>query len=399
MSPLRIACTTVVAGLLAGGPLLAQPRTPAPGPPARVLWHVPGEARGTPVHDDERVYFLSKDREVVALDPATGALRWKSGTGVTSRDDVFGTTTAGVSLALDGATVIAGDWDVVGFDRRTGHRQWTYTAPDGDGPGLFLGPASGGTTYAGSAVGRIYALDSATGRLRWMSAVGEGMITVFPPVVAGEAVYVTFTRFSPKPWGGGIARLDGATGRVEWLAMFPTTVPESGQGADRTGGPVVVDDLVFGAVMDGGIHAYDVRSGAHRWSFPTLTDPFPGYLSEWHLDFRTLVRAGRRIIAGSTTGTVVAYDVGTHAEAWRYDGGYLGAPAFAFSVDDATVYLPYFGGFIVALDVATGRERWRHGDFTVGFIWPPDPARDRVYAAAGQGGYYALTPKTQEPVP
>ena len=95
----------------------------------------------------------------------------------------------------------------------------------------------------------------------------------------------------------------------------------------------------------------------------------------------------------------MAYDVDSREEAWRFNGGRLGSTTFNFAADDSTVYLPFFGGFIVAVDAGTGKERWRFGDSAEGFIWAPDPAGDRVYAAAGRTGFYAITARTQEPEP
>ena len=137
----RLACA-----LVASEPLSGQAFDPGRTP----LWRVPGAARGTPAFDGDTAYFLARDREVVAIDARTGEVRWRTGTGVTSVDAIFGATTAGTNLAIAGPTVVGADWDVIGFDRKTGERRWTYTAPNGDGPGLFLGQAAGDVVFTGS---------------------------------------------------------------------------------------------------------------------------------------------------------------------------------------------------------------------------------------------------------
>lgn len=385
--------TIAVAGLLAGGRAAAQPLPDS----TRAIWSVRGEGRGTPVHDQDTVYFLTRTREVLALNRGTGRERWRTATGVTSVDGIYGDTTAGTALAIAGDVVVAGDWDVVGFDRRSGRRLWTYASPTGDGPGLFLGPAVDGVVYGGSARGRTIAIDTATGKPRWLTTVIDGPATVFEPIVEGEAVLVGFTLHEGAT-RGGVARLDARSGRVLWITWFPRTGPEY-QPLDRTGGPIVVDDVVYASVHDGNIYAFDLRSGALRWTLPRLTGPLDGIVTDTESDARALVRVGRLLVAGSATGTVVAYDLDTRQERWRYAGGQWGSTAFVLGADATRVFLPFLGGFIVTLDAATGTPIWRFGDFRLGCLWPPDPADDVVYVAGSLGGYYAVAPSPKEPQP
>ena len=217
MATLRECLVVVVAGLCAGGHAAAQGTPPDPTP----LWHVKGTGSGTPVYQGDTAYFLSDDRQVSAVDVETGDVRWTTPTGVPGYDAFFGTGTAGTALALAESTVVAGDWDIVGFDRATGTRRWTYEAPAGDGPGLFLGPHHEGVVYTGSPGGRAYAIDAASGRLRWMTTVVEGhMTSVFRPVVDRDRVVVGYSTYV-NPNVGGLAMLEAATGRLRWRSEFP----------------------------------------------------------------------------------------------------------------------------------------------------------------------------------
>lgn len=387
-------CFAVVAGLVAGGHAAAQPAPSGVTP----LWRVPGTGSGTPVVDGDTVFFLSADREVAAVAAATGDVRWKTGTGVTSIDSIFGTATAGTALAVSGSMVVAGDWDVVGFDRTSGARRWTYEAPAGDGPGLFLGPARDGLVYTGSPGGRAYAIDSTTGKLRWMTPIVEGgTTTVFRPAVEGTVVAVGYSTFV-IPNVGGLALLDAATGRLLWRTPFPSP-KERWHHTNLAGGPVLAGDLVFGSAGDGNIYAFDVATGAVRWAFPRLSGPLESFITATDIDHRAITRAGRLIIAGSATGYVVAYDIDTRQERWRYFDRMAGSTTFGLSADDHSVYLPFFGGFIIAVDLASGAERWRYGDFNQAFIWPPAPGGDRVFAAGARAGFFALPVPPAEPHP
>lgn len=388
----------VVAATLCLLPLVlaAQPSVPPPPPPPPSLWHFPGAAVGTPTHDTDTVYALDKERHVMALSADDGHLRWRTGTGVTSSDAIFGMTTSGTNLVLAGNLVIAGDWDIVAFDRRSGARRWTYQAAGGDGPGLFLGAARDDTVYAGSVTGRVYAVDAGSGRLRWLTRLSERpMVSVFAPEVAGPRVVVGYSVYD-NPNSGGVAALDAASGRILWNAPFPRP-SEPWRHVNRTGGPVIDQDLVFASAGDGNVYAFDLDSGAMRWTLPRLEGPFAGYITATDLDHRTLVKAGRLIVAGSATGKIVAYDIDRRTLAWEHDAGPWGSTGFSMAADDAFVYVPFFGGFVMALEASTGQERWRVGDFNIGMIWAPDPAGDRVFAAGSRGGVYAF--ERQAPPP
>lgn len=381
---IAIGLGSVVAGDVPTGQVFDPGREP--------LWHVPGAARGTPAYDRDTVYFLSREREVVAIDARAGTVRWRTSTGVTSEDAIFGATTAGTSLAIAGPNVIGGDWDVVGFDRASGVRRWAYSAPAGDGPGLFLGQAAREVVFTGSPGGRVYAIDALTGKAKWITPIEEREWTsVFPPVVHGDIVAIGYSTFR-NPSIGGLAVLDAASGRLRWRSEFPKA-RERWQHTNLAGGPIVVDDLVIGSAGDGNIYAYDLSTGAFRWAFPRLTDLVEDHQTAigTETDHRAIARAGRLLIAGSATGYVVAYDLDTRTERWRFYDGASGSTMFWFSADDRLAYIPFFGGFIVALDLATGAERWRTGDFVKGFIWPPAPAGDRVYVGGAYAGFHALS--------
>jgi len=97
--------------------------------------------------------------------------------------------------------------------------RWTYTT----GSYVDTRPAvAGGTVYAGSDDGTVYALDAATGGLRWAYTAGD---SVSDPAVAGGAVYV-------GSHYGKVYALDAATGHLRWV--YTTGImPDSGPAAAR----------------------------------------------------------------------------------------------------------------------------------------------------------------------
>src|SRR5262249_14724203 len=89
-----------------GGP--AKPAAPL------VVWHVDGAGRGRPAIDGGSFYFLSNRHEVVALDATKGTERWRQNT------NEPGAATEGSAIVIAGPVIVAGDYNLVAFDRITG---------------------------------------------------------------------------------------------------------------------------------------------------------------------------------------------------------------------------------------------------------------------------------------
>ncbi|PYR60691.1 MAG: hypothetical protein DMF91_11655 [Acidobacteria bacterium] len=345
------------------------------------IWHVAGEGRGRPAADWSTAFFLSKRHEVVALHAQSGQVRWHAGTGQP------GESTNGSAVALAGDIVAAGDYNVVAFDRATGELRWTFEPDAGYGPGIYLGDATDTMIFTGSPAGRLYAIDVRAGSARWTTVVkDDGQTTVFQPIADETAVFAAYTSFA-APNTGGVVAVDKATGGVRWRTAFPPA-SERPTATNAAGGPLLFDDVVIATRGDGIIHAFDRADGTIRWVLAGVNVPGRQTVD----DFRPLARSGRTLIAGSLTGVVDAYDLSTHEKKWRYSGEMNGSIAFALAANERYVYVPYVGGRLVALNVADGTERWRTGNFRAGFVWPPEPAGDRIYLAGSGAGFFALRP-------
>lgn len=396
-----------IAGALGGIAMFGRPRTarasqpfpiPKAGPLASVRWSLAGAGLGVPAHDGERVFFLSADRDVLAFDADTGNVLWRTPTGITNRDHIFGSTTAGNAVRVSGDVVVGGDWDIVGFDRRSGRRLWTFVAPGGDGPGLYLGDASDNTIYAGAPSGHVYAIDTASGRARWFRPLGDvpgTPTTTYDPLLMDDRLVVGYTNHG-FPAVGGIAALDPHGGRILWRTAFPAA-PEPMMPSSRAGGPVRAGDTILASSMTGYVHAFDPASGAMRWSLPRVEGPYPLIAPANTIDYRALAVAGDIVVAGSSSGIVTAYDLETRKALWQSDGNYWGSTAFGLAADERFAYVPYLGGTLIALDMRTGEERWRFGNSAQGFIWAPAAMGGRIFASGSYAGFYALAaPATPE---
>ncbi len=372
-------------------PVPGQPVPPLlpPGPTAnpRILeraWTVAGAAVGSPAADDTTAFFLSKYHELVAVDAASGQVRWRQPT----NESGFGGT--GGTVVVAGSVVVVGDDNVLGFNRLTGTLRWRFEPSDGYGPGFYLGyqATADGVIYAGSPSGRLYAVDTLTGRPRWTTVVAtDGKTTVYPPRFSGAYVAAGYTEFV-APSLGGIVLVDAASGRVVWKRAFPTPRDRS-LSVSWAGGPVFVDDLVVVTAGDGIIHAYDVATGNERWTLPPVTVQ-PGNLIDPARDFRGLAVSGRTLISGSLTGEIAAYDLDSREERWRYSAGRLGSVIYRIEAMGDVVYIPFAGGTLIALQASDGAEVWRVGDWTASILWPPVLWEDLVIVSGAVDGFSAF---------
>jgi outer membrane protein assembly factor BamB len=356
---------------------------PAPSPAitASPLWRVEGRGRGRPATDGPLVYFLSAVHEVLAVDGATGLVRWRSHTGQADA------TTWGSQVVVAGGTVVAGDWDLFGFDASSGARKWRFTPDEGYGPGVQLGQASGGVVFAGSPAGLVYAIDAASGEPMWTARAGDGAeTTVYEPVSDGEIVVAGYTRFA-TPQTGGVVALDAATGRERWRTAFPMpATPFMPSGS--AGGPLLAGDQIVAASADGRIWVMNRTSGAAEWSMPPIAGECGRNADS--ADHRALAHVGRQVFAASLSGCVVGFDLDTRTALWRYSSPRDGSAAVRITAAGQDVYVPYYSGRLAALDAADGRERWRTGQASDGFVWAPAVAGDRVYAAGSGLGFVAF---------
>ena len=391
MTHARAACAALAGMAWATGPLVAQKGVSLLSTVPSVLWHATGEGRGRPAVDGTAAYFLSKNHEVLAFDAASGTQRWAQVTGDP------GEATAGSSLVVAGPVVVAGDYNLAAFDRDTGRVRWRFLPAVGYAPGIYLGEASNSLVFAGSAAGRVYAVDAASGEQVWSAQVAPSTVaTAFPPATDGRIVVVGFTVFG-RPPAGGVVCLNTATGHELWRFTFPKSAdPLLGTGS--AGGPIVAGEVVVASSADGRVFGLDRMTGASLWTLPSvdtispiLRGPFPQPPSASGPDYRPLARSGPLLFVGSLKGDVIAYELATRRERWRFLDGSQGSVSFALSSNERSVYVPFVSGRQVALVAATGAERWRTADAADGFRWPSASNRTQLFMAGAKGGFVALS--------
>jgi len=343
------------------------------------VWQLDGEGRGRPAVRGRTAYFLSRRHELKAVRATTGRLLWSR---VTGGD---GETTAGSRVIATDTRVIAGDDGIVAFDL-DGRLAWRFESETARAAGTYLGDAAGPLVYAGSASGRLVALDLDTGRERWSAQVGQATeddTTVFTPVADESTVVAGFTTFT-SPTAGGIVSWDSRSGRERWRLVLPRV----GVGAGLSGGPLLTARIVAAVNRDGSILVVDRATGRLVHTLPVVGQAAMPGLPVATQDFRAIAVAarGQTLIAGSLTGVIVAYDIDTGRERWRRQP-IAASVGFGITVEGDTIYAPYLSGSLVALAVNDGHERWRTSP-EHGFSWPPYAEGGAVYAAGSRTGFF-----------
>ena len=252
-----------------------------------------GSVASTPVSDGTTVYVQDLQSNVHALDRATGALRW-SHRYRAANDGPNG-------LAVDGRRVYgATDADAFALAAGTGRQLWRRHLTSATEQFVDIAPVVwdglvflSTVGYSPGGRGTIYALDAATGAVRWrfdtiaqpwrfpLEAGGGGL---WFPVSVDSSGRLYAGNSNPTPWGGTPKRpnggafpgpalytdsllvLDARTGELLWTDQV---TPHDVRDYDFQATPVLARvgdaDLVFGAGKAGRVIAWDRQTRERRW--------------------------------------------------------------------------------------------------------------------------------------
>jgi serine/threonine-protein kinase len=206
--------------------------------------------------------------QVIGLDPATGTERWRLARASGYLDMPAVDTSATPPLLVYAEGRLGATSAVVAMDLDKRSQVWRYPATGGLKQPLRGAPViDSGTVYVGSDDGNVYALDEKTGAKRWAFQTGARVQT--SPAVAGGAVFVIADNSSSGQ--STLFALDAATGKLRWN-YSPRGV------ALNSSPPTVAGDRVFVGFGDRTVKAVDAASGAVLWSSPVRFpfSPFNG---------------------------------------------------------------------------------------------------------------------------
>jgi outer membrane protein assembly factor BamB len=226
-----------------------------------IRWRARGDApyRSAPVAAQGQVVAVSGINGVTGFNAADGAVVWR-GEGQSTR---YGNLGRGSPAAVAGAALVPfGSGELAVIRIPSGVRVWSINLganAGGEGLAAFSdltsGPVlAGGIVVAGTAGGQLAGIDGRSGRQIWKRRFGS----LSPAWVVGDSVYVVTTE--PR-----VLRLDAASGRTMWAR----TVDGFEDMEDRDGqitwaGPVLAGDRVWVTSSDGRLLAFDGVTGEPR---------------------------------------------------------------------------------------------------------------------------------------
>jgi outer membrane protein assembly factor BamB/predicted phosphodiesterase len=362
-------------------------------PPLATQWttSVGGHVlQGSPVVDRDSVYLVTSDLgdgrggSVVALELASGAVRWKTPSTLPIRG----------APAVVGNIVIASQIDgtVLGLDASTGAVRWRYEllGVEPRGAATFGAPTADGSDVLVGNQRHVAAIDATTGAAMWardpvrrhqdfhsMSAIAVG---------DGIAVGV-FDREL-----GGVFAWDRVSAELLWHRDGPIV-------NSINASPVIADGVVYLVTGATEVLALDLLTGETRWE--AKLDPL-GF--EWAIaTLGTPALAHGILVVPTLGGDLFGLDIAAGRTLWRTrgaagplraihyrgarEGGIEASPVIAGSV----VWTVDLAGRISALDLLTGAELWRH-ELRVPVLASPAVSGDWLVVASYDGTVRALTP-------
>jgi outer membrane protein assembly factor BamB/predicted phosphodiesterase len=255
-----------------------------------------------------------------------------------------GSVQAGIAVAGPAVVAASTGGDVAAF--RTG------TGP-GDRPADWLWRARLGPVYRRPGVDRaartlfvpsadrhLYALDAATGQVRWRFAADAPVLSEPLAVTAGPDGYVVFTA------GDQLLAVEAATGRLIW------SVPGRGFSAGRA---ACDGERVYTAAADGYARAHDLRTGREAWSYPMVSGD--AHRVALYSGWDDVVALGAGTVLVATVAGSQALDAVTGTPRWRFPGTTMYPPAVL--PGDGTVLLTTEQGVISRVNLAGGRPAWQ----------------------------------------
>jgi outer membrane protein assembly factor BamB len=257
---------------------------------------------------------LVQDRELVALDPGTGAVKWSR--------SIVGSAPGTPAVGSGVVVVPSGDpGPLVALDLRNGRQLWAVTAPyrTRNPARAFERRFATPLIVDGLAIawtdapnprdgGRLLGIDLRSGKVVWRHRFAQGMtgVTLLGGQVVGCSNYRRFT----------IAALDGRIVRTDGEHCAYNQVP----GRPRIG---LVD---FGSE---GVVAVDLARAQELWRVPLRVDSALGARAVGR--GTALYVPSENEFTDPPTGGLRAIDAGTGREVWRVDidGGVSARPALA----------------------------------------------------------------------
>jgi len=330
-----------------------------------------GRVISSPAVANGMAYVGSTDKNLYAVDLESGAQKWK-----------FTTESSVVSSpAVNGNSVYFGSYDGLFYavDAATGKLQWKFeTAGEKRYAGKHLhqlqlkgeimpdpwdfflsSPAVwNGAVYFGSGDGNIYALDAASGNLKWKFHTGD--VVHSSPAIADGTLYI-------GSWDGYLYALNASTGEKKW-AFKTGDDPDFHNHVGIQSSPLVADGTVYFGCRDSNVYALDAASGKQKWVYSTR--------GSW-VNNSPALYDGKLYFGWSLPGRWEAVDAKTGDRLASVD---TKVPIFSsLAISHGLLYAGTFDGKLTAFDVKSQKPLWE---------FQTDASRQHLEALTNQDGTF-----------
>lgn len=334
--------------------------------PARVLWQSSiGSAGATllsPAFDDGSVYVAGADGHLARIDIETGRQIWRIDTGA----KLSGGVGAGANLVLLGT----GKGEVLAFDKQ-GKAAWKAQVTS---EVLSAPRAADGIVVVRSGDNRIFGLDAADGKRKWIYQRATPALTVrnhAGVVIFRGAVFAGFP-------AGKLVALNLANGAVGWEATVaqPKGATELERATDITSLPVVDDRQVCAVAFQGRVACFETASGTLIWGRELSSDAGLG--------------ADRRnVYVSDEGGGVSAFDRTRGSSLWKQDklaGRRPGAP----QVQGGYIVVGDYQGYVHVLGAEDGGFAARVATDGSPIMAQPIATASAIVVQTLNGGVFAI---------
>lgn len=233
----------------------------------------------------------------------------------------------------------------------------------------------------------IHAIDKYTGLILWSRPLGA--LSASSPAVSSNTVYATVLSRSPGSQSGRVVAMNSSNGRIRWSRDLPSRCESS---------PLLADGKLFFGTENGTVYALNARTGGVVWTYhaagavkasPSLSNGvlyFGDYAGDlqavresdgrrlWVSDsdgallgsgqfYSTAAVVYGRVFLGNTDGRIYAYDAATGKLDWAVQtGAYVySSPAVANAPGlGPTIYMGSYNGTFYALSARSGHIDWEY---------------------------------------
>ncbi len=231
---------------------------PAPAkvrPPFKTLWYHNTHAllEFPPVIYGERIFQLADDATLSAISKHTGHVFWTRKLGqLSASSPAVDASTVYVTILSTGSS--SGPGRVVALNPATGAIRWSrgLPAPSESSPLL-----AGGRLFFGTQSGRVYALNASSGKLIW-TYQASGAVKASPSLSGGVLYFGDYS--------GHLQAVSESNGRRIWVSSSEGALLGSGTFYSTA---AVMYGRVYLGNTDGRIYAYDAGTGKLDWAVQT----------------------------------------------------------------------------------------------------------------------------------